>query len=350
MNGWYVSETGDQEYYGADGLQCLGKTQIGDTFYYFNLETGIKETGFINNCYYDNDGKIYYGQKLIDGHWYYFSPSDGHMWIGFATIPKEYNKEGEKTAYYDSNGWIVNGLHKIGDYYYYFDMADGCMLTGFQVVSAKANNGIEKVAYFESNGRMFIGSKNVGKATIKTDSTGTIISTTIHGLPYYAQNDPRWAYTVIGGYFFSGTGCAPTVITSIVNYYLNTNLTPYQIGSELHRLGYFNTDGLAGTSSDCWNWVSNNYGFNIKNNLGFNDIINALKTGKLVAGAVGPGTFVNPGYTHEILLSGINELGQTYVYDPLHSGRNDWYYISDIWNQRSTAWEDNLNGGPFYAM
>lgn len=309
MNGWYVSETGDQEYYGADGLQCLGKTQIGDIFYYFNLETRIKETGFINNCYYDNDGKIYYGQKLIDGHWYYFSPSDGHMWIGFATIPKEYNKEGEKTAYYDSNGWIVNGLHQIGDYYY-FDMADGCMLTGFQVVSAKANNGIEKVAYFESNGRMFIGSKNVGKATIKTDSTGTIISTTIHGLPYYAQNDPRWAYTVIGGYFFSGTGCAPTVITSIVNYYLNTNLTPYQIGSELHRLGYFNTDGLAGTSSDCWNWVSNNYGFNIKNNLGFNDIVNALKTGKLVAGAVGPGTFVNPGYTHEILLSGINELGQ----------------------------------------
>ncbi|OUP55458.1 hypothetical protein B5F14_10150 [Faecalitalea cylindroides] len=273
------------------------------------------------------------------------------MSIGITYIPEEYNPNGgAKTVYYNQQGHMTTGFLKIDSYYYYFSLIGGAMQTGFQIVPANLNNGVEKVAYFESNGRLLIGSKNVGKVTVKTDSTGSIISTTIHGLPYYAQNDPRWAYTVIGGRFFSGTGCAPTVITSIVNYYLNANLTPYQIGLELNRLGYFNTDVLAGTSSDCWNWVSSNYGFNIKNNLGFNDIVNALKTGKLVAGAVGPGTFVNAGYTHEILLSGINELGQTYVYDPLHSGRNGWYYISDIWNQRSTAWEDNLNGGPFYAM
>ena len=300
--------------------------------------------------YYDGNGRMHYGQAYIDGYYYFFHRGSGAMTTGITYLDQRENASGAKTVGYGIDGRMLYGLQQVGDYFYYFDLSNGSIQSGFQVIPANVNNGIEKVAYFESDGRMFIGSKNVGKATIKTDSTGTIISTTIHGLPYYAQNDLRWAYTVIGGYFFSGTGCAPTVITSIVNYYLNANLTPYQIGLELNRLGYFNTDGLAGTSSDCWNWVSNNYGFNIKNNLGFNDIVNALKTGKLVAGAVGPGTFVNAGYTHEILLSGINELGQTYVYDPLHSGRNGWYYISDIWNQRSTAWEDNLNGGPFYAM
>ena len=349
-NLWIQSELG-KEYYGIDGKQALGKTFILNTFYYFDLNTGLMKTGLQNQNYYNPDGTIYYGQKKIGRYWYYFKPGSGEMAKGIVTIPAKYNKEGSKIVGYDFNGHMLYGLKKVDGYNYYFCSGSGALQTGFQIVPANANNGKEIVAYFETNGKMYIGTKNVGKITISTDNDGSIISTKVNSVPYYAQNDPRWAYNIIGGYYFSGTGCLPTVMTSVVNYYFGTSYTPIEVGKVLHYKGYFNTDSLMGTSSDAWLWAMNDYyRKDCKNNLSYNDIVNNLRMGKLIAGAVGPGTFVNPGYTHAILLFGLNDRGQTYVYDPLHSNRNGWYYLSDIYNQRSTAPEDQLGGGPFYAI
>lgn len=59
---------------------------------------------------------------------------------------------------------------------------------------------------------------------------------------------------------------------------------------------------------------------------------------------------MNPGYTHEILVFGINEKNQTYVYDPLDSSKNGWYDISYIWNVQSTDPYDCASGVPFHAI
>ena len=75
-----------------------------------------------------------------------------------------------------------------------------------------------------------------------------------------------------------------------------------------------------------------------------------LLKGNIVVGAVGPGTFVNPGYTHELLLYGLDENGYCNVYDPLDRYKNGKYHLSTIYNQRSFDGIDNVDGGPFYSL
>lgn len=69
-----------------------------------------------------------------------------------------------------------------------------------------------------------------------------------------------------------------------------------------------------------------------------------------MATSVGPGTFVEPGYSHELLLFGIDANGYVNVYGPYDISKNGKYHISTIWNQRSTYLGDNYNGGPFFAL
>ena len=56
-----------------------------------------------------------------------------------------------------------------------------------------------------------------------------------------------------------------------------------------------------------------------------------------------PGTFSPVGFTHMISLTKISG-SQVYVQDPLNSGRNGWYSIDLVWNQRSTDPTDNRGG------
>jgi len=80
------------------------------------------------------------------------------------------------------------------------------------------------------------------------------------------------------------------------------------------------------------------------------DLIAALKDGKIVYGAVGHGIFVKGYSTHAIILSGYDH-GKTKAIDPDNMSKtNRWYSIDDIWNERSLELEDNAVGGPFMAV
>lgn len=74
------------------------------------------------------------------------------------------------------------------------------------------------------------------------------------------------------------------------------------------------------------------------------DLIAALKNGKIVYGAVGHGIFVKGYSTHAIILSGYDH-GKTKAIDPDNMSKtNRWYSVDDIWNERSLELEDNAVG------
>ena len=246
---------------------------------------------------------------------------------------------------------MVHGEKQIDGAIYYFDPDSGALSTGFQSVDAKDSlSGTAKMAFYEDNGQLFIGERMFQDIYFNTDANGNIISTSLNGVPYFNQRDPRWLYTYIGGYSFGSSGCVPTTATMIINFFKGTNYLPTDIGNLLYQLGYFNGSAL-GTSSDCWSFVSSHYGLGYRNNLGYDGIIQALKDGMMVAGAVGYGTWCPWwGTTHEILMFGIDEQGYTTVYDPYELSRCGRYHVSEVFNQRSTDPFDNLNGGPFFAL
>ena len=74
-------------------------------------------TGWSNHdnhrYYYQPDGRMYYGEKKIDGYWYYFHTITGVMATGWSNHHNH-------TYFYQSNGRMYYGEKKIGSYWYYF--------------------------------------------------------------------------------------------------------------------------------------------------------------------------------------------------------------------------------------
>lgn len=170
------------------------------------------------------------------------------------------------------------------------------------------------------------------------------------GVSYYCQNDGRWAWNVVGNYYFGGSGCVPTTVTMIVNTINGTNYTPNQVGQILHNAGYFNTSSI-GTGSESWQFVANKFGLSYKNNLNVELAKQELLKGNMIAAAVGGGKFCPwNGVTHEILLFGLDAQGYTTVYDPYTSSRNGRVHISEVFNHPSWDSGDRKNGGPFFSL
>lgn len=184
----------------------------------------------------------------------------------------------------------------------------------------------------------------------ETDGNGFITKASWEGVSYYCQNDGRWAWNVVGNYYFGGSGCVPTTVTMIVNTINGTNYTPNQVGQILHNAGYFNT-GSIGTGGDSWQFVANKFGLSYKNNLNVESAKQELLKGNMIAAAVGGGKFCPwYGVTHEILLFGLDAQGYTTVYDPYTSSRNGRVHISEVFNHPSWDSGDRKNGGPFFSL
>ncbi|WP_195295696.1 GBS Bsp-like repeat-containing protein, partial [Faecalitalea cylindroides] len=355
----YSNGLNQSSYFDENGHMVFGEQIINGTKYLFD-ENGAMVTGNLISTYAENgenqisyldvEGNPVHGQQFIDGNWYYFN-ENGVAVTGFKDLSAEENFGTAKTVYYDVDGQMVHGEKQIDGAIYYFDPDSGALSTGFQSVDAEDSlSGTAKMAFYENNGQLFIGERMFQDIYFNTDANGNIISTSLNGVPYFNQRDPRWLYTYIGGFSFGSSGCVPTTATMIINFFKDTNYLPTDIGNLLYQQGYFNGSAL-GTSSDCWSFVSSHYGLGYRNNLGYDGIIQALKDGMMVAGAVGYGTWCPWwGTTHEILMFGIDEQGYTTVYDPYELSRCGRFHVSDVFNQRSTDPFDNLNGGPFFAL
>ena len=355
----YSNGLDQSSYFDENGHMVFGEQNINGTKYIFD-ENGAMVTGnFVSTydesgedkiSYLDSEGNTVFGQRFIDGNWYYFD-ENGQAITGFKALNENENFGIAKTVYYDNDGHMVHGEKQIDGAIYYFDPDTGALTTGFQSVEAAYSlSGTDKMSFYEDNGQLFVGERMFQDIYFKTDANGNIIGTELKGVPYFNQRDPRWLNTYIGPYSFGSSGCVPTTATMIINFFKGTGYNPVDIGNLLYGRGYFNTDGM-GTSSDCWSFISSYYGLGYRNNLGYEGIIQALKDGMMVAGAVGYGTWCPWwGITHEILMFGIDEAGYTTVYDPYELSRSGRFHVSEIFNQRSTDPFDNLNGGPFFAL
>ena len=367
--GWYYAETSGAMHTGwlklssgkyyldpndstNPGIMVHDEERVIDGKTYKFLSDGRIYTGFVTKdegTYLINeDGDIVKGWGLYQGYWYYFSP-DGTEHPG-VMLTNQWLNLNDGTYYLSSDGKMKTGWILDNGSWYYATERGSIVKNGFGTISAKDAGGISRVSYFEVDGKLRMYSFTIGRVNYTVDGSGYITNTTVNGVPYYNQRDPQWAWTVIGSGNMQNTACAVMVATSIVNYYTNLNVNPVDMGKLFYQNGVYNAGGLDGTSADCWEIVKNQYGLNYTSNLSYEDLINNLRMGKIVATSENPGHFTVPGFTHAILLYGIDANGYVNVYDPYDTSKNGKYHISMIWNQQSTAYEDCINGGPFFAF
>ncbi len=327
----------------------------------------VVDGDYLISTFEEIDGKTYYfdeygykvtGDYKIDGVTYSFDENgaliESDVDNSITTL--------ELTS--EARAVVNNGLvNENGKLYFY---SNGTKLYGDQTSNGKVynfradgtivkNNFVENgtsLKYYNSEGVRMTGTFTVGKVTYYAHDNGEIYKSVINNVPYYCQQDGSWAWSVVGGYYFSGTGCAPTAATMVINTLKGTNYTPAQVGNTLHAHGYFNNGG-AGSTSDMWRFVANNYGLTYTNNLDYNSAYQKLKEGNFVTAAVGYGSRWCPwggGTTHQIIMFGIDENGYTTVYDPYTSSRNGTFKLSEVFAYPSNAQGDLADGGPFFSL
>lgn len=335
-DGAYVTNSfaeidGQKYYFDENGNKVTGFKTIGTDSYYFN-DSGMMQTG-LQVLHDQETGIAVYSLRKEDGKLHYYL-ENGAAYSGMINL--------EGKVYYFDNGLQSVGEKQANGYWYNFK-EDGSLSVGFVNIGNSAK-------YYDNLGRRQTGTFTIDKVTYNTDSNGFITKASWEGVSYYCQNDGRWAWNVVGNYYFGGSGCVPTTVTMIVNTINGTNYTPNQVGQILHNAGYFNT-GSIGTGSESWQFVANKFGLSYKNNLNVELAKQELLKGNMIAAAVGGGKFCPwNGVTHEILLFGLDAQGYTTVYDPYTSSRNGRVHISEVFNHPSWDSGDKRNGGPFFSL
>lgn len=135
QTGWYRLPDGRQVYYDVQkGHQTVtgqgmlhGRQKVGNTYYYFDTWNGAQQTGFkqVNGkTYYFNPSQVTDREANINGNWYHFA-ADGTMSTGFTQL-----KDG-RTVYYAANGQMQYGEKALNGQWYYFNPWDGHMAMGW---------------------------------------------------------------------------------------------------------------------------------------------------------------------------------------------------------------------------
>ena len=168
-------------------------------------------------------------------------------------------------------------------------------------------------------------------------------------LPQYYQADARWGDKRYGISNLRITGCVPTSLAMVISG-LVKDVTPVQVADYIYDTTLEMNTTFMGTSSIGACDAITYWGLRYQVIASKEDLIAALKDGKIVYGAVGHGLFVKGYSTHAIILSGYDH-GKTKAIDPDNMEKtNRWYSVDDIWNERSLELEDNAVGGPFMAV
>ena len=86
-------------------------------------------SAFGRKVYYNSEGKMCYGEKQINGNWYYFNTWNGAMVTGWYWYRKK--------VYYGADGAMLHGTQVIGGQTYRFDSVTGALLlNGMEIKSA----------------------------------------------------------------------------------------------------------------------------------------------------------------------------------------------------------------------
>ena len=215
---WIIGSDGKTYYADSRGVMLKGWQKIQKKWYYFDLETGVRdESAYVSEDYFayaTQDGKLqtYYlengrrlskGFKTISGKKYYFDSATGQRLTGFFKVgsawyyyqedgtPKKgkwHNTENNNTYYFNSSGRAVTGWQtiegsryyfaadgvmqkqrvKIGNTYYFFGPT-GKMRTGFV-------NYCDTTYYFNERGVMQKGWRTIDRERYYFDKEGAMVT------------------------------------------------------------------------------------------------------------------------------------------------------------------------------
>ena len=138
-NGWETID-GEKYYYESTGYRHIGWLYLNQTYYYFDLSTGILKTGWVKSgkyWYYMNEkGIMQTGWREIDDKWYYLNPNQGGP--EGAMISNCWLTINGKTYFINQSGVMMEGWYQISGKWYYFYPGDGSKavstsIGGFQV-------------------------------------------------------------------------------------------------------------------------------------------------------------------------------------------------------------------------
>ncbi|MGX7087928.1 C39 family peptidase, partial [Gemelliphila palaticanis] len=288
-------------------------------------EVSSLKNGYVNDLFYKN-GEL--------GNWWY---DDGSDWYFFKDGKKltGYGKDNSGEKYF-VNGKYANWWYDDGSDWYFFK--DGKKLIGYgrdasgekYFVNGKYANG-------------FYNGVNYKNGEIISKSSNNYIK-------YYSQNDPVWAYKVYGLGNMYNTGCVPTALAMIIST-VKHNVSPQTIAEDLYKnTSHFNKKE-PGTMAYGTGYILDKYGIRYRLVYSLEQLKSELSKGKIVYAAVGNQPFITNGYTHAIVLRGIDSNGNTTVYNP-HSrmGSIRTFNTSKVWAHRSGEREDNQLGSPFIVI
>lgn len=178
-----------------------------DGYWYLVDQNGNNLTGFNRipegdkqkTVYYDNSGKMLYGQQFIQNYWYHFDEIHGTMSTGLT-----YLKDDKKTVFYDEQGRMRYGLQNVNGRKYLFDTPTGAMHRG----SAQYQGN---TYFFNNNGQMFTGErkmdghwyyfdKNTGKKA--TGFAEVSAGNNVKKVYYNQQGQMQYGQQKVNGYWY----------------------------------------------------------------------------------------------------------------------------------------------------
>lgn len=266
----------------SNGYLMLGTQQIGqDTYLYIDKEPYIAVNYLYKapdgkQYYFDEDGKMYYGWKTIDGERYFFGTSDKYMLTGgtWTIDGKKYyfNQDGSQYTgwktlagekyYFSEKGRAKDSQWFIDGAYYYFN-EDGTLYRGWKTIDSKTYyfgssdchrlTGKWKIDskyyYFENATGLYKGWKTInGKKYYFGTSDNHMLtggSWIIDGKKYYFnQNGTQYiGWKTISGekYYFSEKGRAKDSQWYIDGkyYYFNEDGTLYRGWKTINSKTYY---------------------------------------------------------------------------------------------------------------
>lgn len=171
--------------------------------------------------------------------------------------------------------------------------------------------------------------------------------------PYYNQKDPRWASQKFGKWTLGSTGCGTCVYAMAFTNLTGRTVLPTDVASYLYSAGEYNNNraetGYMGTTGKSHLVAAKHWGVHCDVLHSYDEMVDALQHNKIISICVGPGTFVNGNYSHELLVYG-TDVNNVMVLDPLTQSLCHNYPAFEIYRQGSTAKVDWDAGGVVYAF
>ena len=352
-NSWYYMDP-------ESGKMCTGWLEADGSWYYLNA-SGKMEKGWLYTdawYYLGSDGSRQTGWVKVNGDWYYMDPESGAMRTGWLeTGGKWYylNSKGEmETGWLYTNAWYYmgsGGAMQTGwiyddDDWYYMDPDSGRMRTGWIILNniwyyldPSSGAMATDVVYINGKYQEF---RSSGAWIGEVEPAGT-------DPVYYSQRDSRWSSLVYGNWSIYSAGCVPCCLAMIFSALKDTSILPPEIATWL----YNNTEEFNRRSIGCGGlgteYAAEHWGLNAKGLGSLSALQTELAAGRMVIAYQGPGLFAYAGSSHAVVMYGYSS-GSSYIRDPWDTGRNGWYSVGTMWDQRSTDPDDNKGGYTYYSI